>query len=571
MEVRERRAPGSLDVAQSLDNLGLVAQDRGDLDKAVLLYEQAVSIIETQRGQVRSPEGRALLTERHGIPLQLYPVVLLEAGRPTAAYVAVERYRAAGFREQLMERGTDWYAEVPGGLVKKQRDLDNRRCMAYRRLATLPYPKSDETKMAREQIKQIEVEQRQLDEEMRRASPKYASIVYPKPPTLSEVRKALDSGTLHLSYVVGDDETPLFALPGGYGSKDGGLKVFRIEVPAKKLAERIGNFRTYLRHAGSTHSAKLTATIGASLYKDLIAPAEGMIRNAQRVVISPDGPLHKLPFAALNRNETEPKHYLIELKPLHIAPSLGVYGQLRLDRDRRVETTIPFAGFACPVTVAQRKVMEERLGQDKAGEADLALLSGTERAVRGANVKELPDALREVEHGSRVFGSGSEVFLDEQASRAKLWEIAPKARVLHLGCHGGYLDARPLESFVRLAPSGDDHGVVWAWQVMRELKLTADLVVLSACESALGRQSMYEGILGLTRALHYSGARSVLASLWKVDSRRAADLMIAFYDELARGVTKDVALQRAMLAMLKDPATAAPYYWSGFILSGDWK
>src|SRR5262249_37697367 len=161
-------------------------------------------------------------------------------------------------------------------------------------------------------------------------------------------------------------------------------------------------------------------------------------------------------------------------------------------------------------------------------------------------------------------------------------------------CHGLIDERFPLNSALALTvperpAAGQDNGLLQAWEIFESVRLDAELVTLSACDTALGREMGGEGLLGLTRAFQYAGARSVLASLWKVSDASTAVLMERFYAGLHEGLPKDEALRAAQLALLQSAAqpldgglraaneTAAgsegadPFFWAGFVLAGDWR
>src|SRR5207249_2398501 len=114
----------------------------------------------------------------------------------------------------------------------------------------------------------------------------------------------------------------------------------------------------------------------------------------------------------------------------------------------------------------------------------------------------------------------------------------------------------------------DDDGALEAWEIV-QLRLKADLVVLSACETGRGTAVRGEGLVGLARALQVAGARSIVASQWKVADASTATLMVEFHRQLRAGVAKDEALRRAMVTVATNERTAAPYYWAPFLLVGD--
>jgi CHAT domain-containing protein len=120
---------------------------------------------------------------------------------------------------------------------------------------------------------------------------------------------------------------------------------------------------------------------------------------------------------------------------------------------------------------------------------------------------------------------------------------------------------------------GRDNGLLQAWEIFEQVRLDADLVTLSACETALGQEMGGEGLVGLARAFQYAGARSVLASLWGVGDDSTAELMKRFYGHLQAGKAKDEALRAAQIDLLRGaaPGVAHPFHWAPFVLIGDWR
>jgi CHAT domain-containing protein len=159
--------------------------------------------------------------------------------------------------------------------------------------------------------------------------------------------------------------------------------------------------------------------------------------------------------------------------------------------------------------------------------------------------------------------------------------LAPPTQdtILHFAVHGWLDDQIGLNSGLALSQpeaSGrkaekGNNGLWQAWEIIGQTRVKADLVVLSACLTGLGQTVRGEWIVGLTRAFQYARAKSVIVSMWSVSDASTAALMSAFYQELRRGVVKDVALQKAMVAVRNNPKWTHPYYWSAFILTGDWK
>jgi CHAT domain-containing protein len=187
----------------------------------------------------------------------------------------------------------------------------------------------------------------------------------------------------------------------------------------------------------------------------------------------------------------------------------------------------------------------------------------------------LPATRAEAAAIARLYGATP--LLAEKATEAAVRQRIGQADMIHLATHGYLHPQRAMSSGVLLAapeqePKEGEHrsdGFLQAWEIYSELKLKAELVVLSACETGSGQNVQGEGIIGLTRALQYAGARSIVASQWPVADRSTFTLMVAFHRKLREGMAKDEALQQAMAAVQKDPRTAHPFYWAPFFLIGD--
>jgi len=170
----------------------------------------------------------------------------------------------------------------------------------------------------------------------------------------------------------------------------------------------------------------------------------------------------------------------------------------------------------------------------------------------------------------------AETHLAADATEEQARSIGSKARNVHFAVHGFFDERLPLNSGLALTipekPSeGQQNGLLQAWEIFEQMRFDADLVVLSACQTGLGRELGGEGLIGLTRAFQYAGARSIAASLWSVNDLKTAQLMLRFYKELRDGKSKDLALRAAQTELLQKPDSSHPYYWAAFSLIGDWQ
>jgi CHAT domain-containing protein len=201
----------------------------------------------------------------------------------------------------------------------------------------------------------------------------------------------------------------------------------------------------------------------------------------------------------------------------------------------------------------------------------------TSLLLRDEKLTPLPEAEQEVRALGRLYGvSRSKVYIGPEASEDRVKTDAGNARVLHFATHGMLNNASPMYSHLVLA-QGDtnEDGLLEAWELM-QMDLKVDLAVLSACETARGRASAGEGVIGLTWAMFVAGVSSTVVSQWKVESASTRDLMLGFHRQLLTTpatvkapATKAQALRQAALNVMKNPETRHPFYWAGFVLVGD--
>jgi CHAT domain-containing protein len=330
-----------------------------------------------------------------------------------------------------------------------------------------------------------------------------------------------------LEYLVSDSTTLVFVVTTDT------LAAVDLDIGRHALAALVDFARGVLAHPAPSAARSSSRTPLRRLYRALIEPVEatGLLAQAHGLLIVPHGELHYLPFAALRA--PGPPEFLIERYRLTYVPSASVW--LRL----RERPTLPAGG---------------------------SVLAFAPR------VDALPGTRIEVASIGRIFGQRAHVLIGPQASRAAFRAAAPQGLILHLATFGVLNKDNPLFSYVELASQGADDGRLEVHDVFG-LELHARLVVLSACQTAVGSGELAEvpsgdDWVGLVRAFLFAGASSVLATLWPVEDRATARLMQRFYAELAAGRTEAEAVAAAQRQALRNSTTADPFYWAGFELVG---
>ena len=570
LAIDERLAPQSESHADALRRIGRQAARGGDHERAAVFLARALDALESQTTRLGGSDDVRTAYAGRGHEFYVdYIETLMAMNQPVRAFETLERSRARGLRMILAERDLVLDGDLSPELVEARKRLAEEYDAAQESLSTLnPSTQATEVDRLQARLRDLRESRARIIERVRAASPRLAALQYAAPLDLAAIQQALDAGTVLLSYHVGKEQSRLFVLRKGRDGR-GQLVGYTIAAGETTLREDITALRRLIERQreapASPATAPDTAFVQAAqhLFELLIAPAEKEIDAAERILLVPDGPLHSLPFAALVRKTgtqgERPWQYVVDWKPLHTALSATVFAELQKTRPSSPppQTLVAFGDPLYPATETQ------------AIDATRAVLD------RALPLAPLPATRVEVASLSRVFDGQATVYLGAEATEAHAKAIK-SARYLHFATHG-LLDARsPLNSALALSlpaqrRDGEENGLLQAWEILEQMRLDTDLVTLSACETALGAELAGEGLIGLTRAFHYAGARSVLASQWRVADDSTADLMVRFYGHLKNGLSKDEALRRAQRDVMAQPRTAAPFHWAAFTLSGDWR
>ena len=535
---------------------------RGQVEEAAATYVAAVDALEAHWARLG---GTRESRWHYGSSLgDLYFEAAahhLALDRPQEAWSFIERGRARGFRELLAQRDLRFLGELPANLYAERNRLADRYDEAQAGLASwLPEQGPREFQWIEGRLRDLRLELARVQERIRQSSPRLAALETPMPLDLTAARAALDPGTVLLTYAIGPTHSYLFVLE-AQGVPGAGLSFHRIALGRADLAKEVEIFRNLLGRPESPVS--VVRQRGRRLYGLLVRPAQSALARADRWLISPDGPLHALPFAALLAGD----RYLAESKPIHLTASATVYQEIRAARPAQPSAALELLAVGDPLYPAS---LTTRADTEIEPQVGMALR-------RGLRLEPLPATRSEVEAISGLF-PGTRILVGRDATEETIKALAPQARRLHFACHG-LLDERfPLNSALALTvpeqlEEGRDNGLLQAWEIFEELRLDADLVTLSACDSGLGGEMGGEGLVSLARAFQFAGARSVLASLWSISDVSTVKLMKNFYTYLRQGRTKDEALRAAQLDLIRsrDAGLSHPYHWAGFALYGDWR
>jgi CHAT domain-containing protein/Tfp pilus assembly protein PilF len=558
LDLQSQLSPGSTDLAETLYWIGQAERRAGRAREGIHEICRAVDVLDRQRARLGgSPEAKTSFEATLGIYYQACLEGLIDLGRSAEAFHVLERGRARSFLALLAERDLR-LSDLPPELASERRHVNAEYDRVQAQLAALSAGRdSAEIERLTGELRDLRARQEEIVARIRRESPRASSLQDPEPLDLAGARAALDPGTVLLEYSVGEERTWLFAVQPA-GASGAGLSVFPIDIGAKDLRREVERFRLLLKDPGS--DPEEIQARARRLHDLLVRPAEARIAGAQRILLSPDGPLHTLAFAALRRGD----RYLVEWKPIHSVLSATVYaGLAKSRRPRRAPGEELLTAFGDPAYRPRTP--------DSAGSPE-----GRREGRLGVDLRPLPSSRREVQSIAALYPQ-ARVYLGREATEERAKAIGPESSLVHFACHGLLDDRFPLNSALALAPpepaaGGQDNGFLQAWEVFESVRLDADLVTLSACDTALGREMAGEGLVGLARAFQYAGARSVLATLWGVSDLSTTRFMERFYGHLRSGKAKDEALRAAQIDQIRGQAGAShPFHWAAFQLTGDWR
>ncbi len=592
--------------ANTLYNIAIVERDLDRLDDARAHLESAIDIIENQRASIRRQELRTSFFASSQDYYELYTDLLMQlhklnpsAGYDASALQSVERARARGLLELLTEAGADIRQGVEPSLLERERSLQRSiSAKSERQIQLLNGQHTAEQAAAiKKELDDLLVEYRQAQAQIRANSPRYAALTQPRPLSLKEIQqKILDADTLLLVYSLGKRRSYVwvvlptainsYELPASDEVESAARRFYELLIaPNQQVTPQSRGLRVVKAQAQDERldeaNSRLSQMLLGAVSKQL---------GKKRLLIVADGALQYIPFAALLNPTGSP--LIIDHEILSL-PSASTIAAIRQESRQRIQPTKMVAVLADPVFDSNderivnnnRKASESQPAPERArraarGEKDAGIkVLEPEKALPQPTlrIQRLPGTKKEAgEILSLVADEDRLEALSFRASReTAMGHELEQFRYLHFATHGFLDSVRPELSGIVLSMVNEkgepENGFLLAHEIYN-LKLPAELVVLSACETGLGKQIRGEGLVGLTRGFMYAGAQRVVVSLWSVDDEATKELMVAFYKGMLKeGMRPPAALRAAQIKMWKQKQWRAPYYWAAFVLQGEYK
>lgn len=563
-----RHRPGSLDLS--------------NLQASLSCYKCADTVVGLLRRKLTAEGSKLFLEEEsHSLYQNAIKVSmkLFNATQKTrykeAAFHFAENSRAGILLDGLADADAKQFGGIADSIIEKERSLKIDLSYYETRLQKEinKKEKSDTSKIIELQNRcfALKKEVQELLTLLDKTYPRYYEMKYKDDsPTVSELQHVLDERTCLLEYSLDENMIYVFVITN--------TAFDVVAIPKSTALEQIASaFHKSIRKIEREDYIRSSA----ALYDALLRPVEKTTFGKSRLIIIPDGLLHYLPFEALISDLPSQKNaavdfstlnYLVRSHEITYAYSTGFYLNRLRQKSGATKREKSFAGFA--------PVFRESDGNGVFLAKNASRLESDSSEFRsisldGKKFNELKYSGEEVSAIAEQFqkqGKPSASFLHGIATEENFKTGIGKYSYVHIATHGYINEGHPQLSMLLFSQPRDsttkEDGVLYGGETYN-LNLNVDLLVLSSCESGIGKLMKGEGIMAMTRGFFYSGATNIIFSLWKVYDRQTSDLMREFYRNVLAGETFSSSLRKSKLTMIADQRTAFPSKWSGFILMGN--
>lgn len=445
------------------------------------------------------------------------------------AFYFAEKSKSAVLQESIADAQAKSFSGIPASLLEEEKVIKSTIALVTQKLAQKP--SEQEVQQLRRQLFEVNNSYRSFTDRLEKEYPNYFNLKFSKPILkISEIQRAISNETAVLSYFIAEKNNKLYL----FQITTKGLRVKTISLPSN-LDRTIKGFTN-----GILYSEFNTYQKSANVLSPLLLPS--LSSSIQELIIIPTGKLGTLPFEALSTTRIKGGDFTqVRYAIQRYAIGYEFSSSLLLQKKEVTTSTIPSIFLCAPVK------FDEQTG-----------------------LSELPGTQQEVNTIANLFQGKNKsiLFADANEVNIKSPDLA-SYQYLHFATHGIVDEVNPESSKIFLSASGKEDGNLYAGEIYN-LNLNAQLTVLSACQTGLGKVSKGEGVIGLSRALVYAGSKNIIVSFWSVADESTSLLMTDFYSILLKQKDPSFkrALQQSKLKMIRSGKYAAPFYWAPFVLIG---
>jgi CHAT domain-containing protein/Flp pilus assembly protein TadD len=592
----------------TLYNIALANRDLGDLEDALSYIKQSIKIIEDLRANVASPDFRtsyfAGVSKQYALCVDI--LMQLDRQRPGQGFAAAallmnENARARSLIDMLTEAGADIRQDATPELLEQERKLLRliRSQAQYQMEISISGKNNTETSEVARQIDQLRTDYQEIEAKLRDQSPRFRTLAQSVPMSLEQIQnEMLDRDTILLEFALGDDRSYLwvvtseslraYELPPRATLEDAAREVYKLLTARQAIDEKIaGDYQTNVEESDRLYDEKalklsqiLLGQVAEQLgTKTIIVVAEGVLQYIPWDAL----PTPQKQIVAANAGQPLPTEPLIVMHQIVTLPSISTLAAIRQEKRKASSSNKIVAVLADPVFSSNDDRVQNGTpppviasSSPDQGSSQPALRSFT-GSVRNGGAMRLVHASDEADAilAATPRGTGMVARGFDATRETAMSSLVGEYKIVHFATHGFLNSEHPELSGIVLTMVNRDGSRTNGFMPLHDiynLNLSADLVVLSACDTALGKDVKGEGLVGLTRGFMSSGSRSVVASLWKVDDQATAVLMSNFYKSMLEdGLPPGAALRSAKQRVRQEKKWSAPYFWAGFVLQGEFK
>jgi CHAT domain-containing protein/Tfp pilus assembly protein PilF len=605
-----QRAGDKAVLISTLHNIARANRDLGALEDALSYIKQSINIIEDLRTNVASPGFRtayfALVHRQYVLCVDI--LMKLDRLRPDQGFAAnalltSENARARSLIDMLTEAGADLRQDADPKLLREEGELQRliRSQAQYQMEISISGKNQAESSEVARQIDQLRTRYQEIEARIRDQSPRFQALAQSPPLHMEQIQhELLDENTLLLEFELGDERSYLWAvtsqsvrsyeLPPRATLDNAAREVYKLLTARQTIGEKLDSGY----QAKIEESDRLYAEKARKLSQLLLGQVAEQL-GTKRLVVVTEGALQYIPFDALPtpRKQTagtnaEPETPPTDLEPL-IAneivtlPSIATLAAIRQQKPKTSPGNKIVAVLADPVFSSsddrvQNGTQPPMIASSGSNQSSSQpAVRSVDNIVRNGGATRLTHASDEADAILAVTPRGAGMIAKgfDATRETAMSSLVGEFKIVHFATHGFLNSEHPEFSglvFTMVNQDGSSTDGFMPLHDIYNLDLSADLVVLSACDTALGKDIKGEGLVGLTRGFMSSGSRSVVASLWKVDDRATAVLMAYFYKAMLEdGLPPAAALRSAKQRIRQEKMWSAPYFWAGFILQGEYR
>jgi CHAT domain-containing protein len=462
----------------------------------------------------------------------------------------MEKAKARAFFEGLVESRVDITSRLDPSL-KTEENRISRRISAITASLARQNPDLSKKKNLLAELAREEEAYMRLSSRMRTADPVVANLILPEISSVREIRnRFLGKDDILVEYFLAEPVSFLAVIERN--------RLAIHFLPSKMdVIDSVKGFVKYV--SGQTTANGDIRPAARRIFREILFPLrDSLLASKKKLIIVPDGILYLLPFEALiNESWQGGRRYLVEQYEISYMPSATTLGWLTASH----VSTMPSEGL---LAIGDPDYVWINRGGKESIHVPENLQAFDDR------FDQLPTSREEIRTVARYFPrQRRKIFLGAEAREEILKDAdGHHFSIIHIACHSYIDESHPFRSALVLSPPriGTEDGLLQVRELYN-LRLPADLVVLSACRTARGRLDSWEGVLGMPRIFFYTGARSIVSTLWPIEDRSTALFMDRFYSGMSRGLTVSKSLQRAKIDLIR-LGYADPHYWAPFILTG---